>query len=255
MRRSRSVDRLVLATLLPLVLGFLALGAIDRLHHPSAFPSFYTSGATGPESYPVVGGDLDPSAPVARGDRLIRVGDKDLRGASRVEVLRLLRPHLRGEGSVPIELERAGARLQVRAHPVADRYWWLPLIPTLALIAVASFLLLRAPYWHLARRFFLATVCWALTLSGAQFIPLRASVALFEGFQFLAIALTVWTAFELTEAARPLRPWRARRPGPWRRCNSPSSSLGTGSPSRAAWSSSRPSTLASASVWRSCSLG
>ena len=72
----------------------------------------------------------------------------------------------------------------------------------------AIFLLLRAPHWHLSRRFFAATIAVA-TFPPADVgqLPWVAVTAIPAG-----TALMLWCGLEGTEASRPLRRWQQLLP-------------------------------------------
>jgi hypothetical protein len=110
MRRSRSLDRWLLGTLLPAYLLIQAAGI--EAHRASGFRAlpFSFTGAQGAEGHPIVSSSRTPMAAVRPGDHLLRLGQVDLRGLSRTEVSHRAIP-LRKAGSFEVELKRDGTRL------------------------------------------------------------------------------------------------------------------------------------------------
>jgi hypothetical protein len=202
MRRSRRVDWLLLATLLPLY-GVMLVGGI-RAHLAAGERTlpFRLSGAQGARGHPIVLSLKTPNPEVQPGDRVLRLGDLDLRGLSNVGLDDRSLPLLRA--GRPFEVERGGERLLARAAPLPDPSWWWPTPFWAGLVLVATFLLLRAPHWHLARLFFGLCVAWACF--GAGLGPSR--VPHFVGSVLaypLAVGLTLWFFFSWVESARPSR--------------------------------------------------
>jgi hypothetical protein len=106
MRRSRTVDWLLLATLLPIWLAIQGVAVRDSLARgPWWFP-FSVSGAQGSAGHPIVQRLNVLDCPLRVGDRLLRVGDIDLRGHSLAETRRAQAPLLRGGG--PSACRRSG---------------------------------------------------------------------------------------------------------------------------------------------------
>lgn len=76
-----------------------------------------------------------------------------------------------------MEAERNGKRFQVAVDP-SRISWWASFASSASLAIAATFLLLRAPFWHLSRRFFAGALLWCLffasdtasTLEGAAVI-------------------------------------------------------------------------------------
>jgi class 3 adenylate cyclase len=206
MRRSRRVDWLLFATLLPLY-GVMQAGGIQaHLASGERGLPFRLSGAQGAHGYPIVLGLRTPHAEIQRGDRVLHLGDLDLQGLSRIEIERRTVPLLRAGLPFNVDLERGGARFITRAEPAPFPSWFWPIPVWLAWVAVSTFLLLRAPHWHLARHFFVlcvALACFGTTL-GPSPLPERVFgiVVAFPVFEGLAL----WFLLAWRESARP---------GPW----------------------------------------
>jgi class 3 adenylate cyclase len=211
MRRRRVVDRLLVAVFVVASAAVHGVALRDHRAHGSWQPPFVTSAAQGPDGLPtVVVVPRGADAAVVPGDRLLRVGSRELRGADRPDVIEALLRHA-GRGPVPIAVERAGRVHHSTIELARDRFWWTYLIPTFGLVAAALFLLLRAPHWHLARRFFVSSMLWVLI--APRLWNVEAGFLLLEVAQPLAIGFSVRNAFELTAAARPLLLWQ--RVAPW----------------------------------------
>jgi len=203
------VDWWLLGTLLPVYLAIQVVGVRSYLAHgPWWFP-FSVAGAQSPADYPIVDRLNVLDSPVRVGDRLLRVGDSDLRGFSRAEARRAQAPLLRGGHPFRAELERNGERFEAMLAPAPQPYWWWRILGGASLAAAGTFLLLRAPHWHLSRRFFVAQLLvgsWGASDLGQ--LPVVATLAVSIG-----LGLTLLNALEWTEATRPLRPWQ--RALPW----------------------------------------
>jgi hypothetical protein len=74
-------------------------------------------------------------------------------------------PLQRQGASLHIEVERDGHRFETELDWVPNPYWWSGLMGAAGLVAAETFLLLRAPYWHLSHRLFVAATLSALALT------------------------------------------------------------------------------------------
>jgi hypothetical protein len=165
MRRSRAVDRILLVTFVTaylVVLGFTVRESIER--GPWWFP-FSVTGAQGDSGYPLVHRLNTPESTVRVGDDVLRIGDLDLRGLSRARIMDAVAPLLHGGQPLRIEGRRNGEHFDVLVSPAADPYWWVILIAHATVAVAASFLLLRARHWHLARPFFIGAMLSSISLS------------------------------------------------------------------------------------------
>lgn len=84
------VDRLIRFVLLPIAVAVVTLHVLALLRTGLAEPSFFVAGPVGATEYPLVAGFrldvLSAGTPVRIGDRLLRLGDRDLRGAGHLGV-------------------------------------------------------------------------------------------------------------------------------------------------------------------------
>lgn len=162
-------DRLLLGILVPLAVATFVLHVHETARSGLAQLPVFAEWV--PDGYPRVGGyrlETDSSGSgLELGDRLIRVGDRDLRGQGYVGFhaigLSLTKP---GQ-PVPLVAERDGVRftvpLEARPHP--RRWSRVPLLILLA--AVGVLVVLRAPGSPSARRF--ATAFMLYGISQAHF--------------------------------------------------------------------------------------
>ncbi len=171
---------------------------------------FGYSGAQGERGYPLIVGATDPA--LRPGDQVLRLGNLDLQGLSSAEIAYRADP-LRREGRpIEVELERDGARFVAVVEPVPNPYWWwaIPVWGSLAL--TATFLLLRARHWHLARRMFAGLLLWCCF--GGSLAPIHPGLV-FLGVvvaQSLAMGLCLSAVFDWVESMRPAAWLRAL---PW----------------------------------------
>jgi class 3 adenylate cyclase len=136
------------------------------------------------------------------------MGDFDLRGLSRAESMHATAPLLSGGRPFTVEIERNGTRLEMTIAPATDPYWWSLPLPFVPLALVAIFLLLRAPHWHLARRFFAGSMAWCVFRVADLGLTNPAITWVWVVAGPLTQGLLLWNLFEWTEAARPLRTWQ-----------------------------------------------
>jgi len=205
MRRSRRVDWLLLATLLPLY-GVMQLAGIQaHLAAGERTLPFRISGAQGARGHPIVLSLKTPNPEIEPGDRVLRLGDLDAQGLSSAEFDYRSLPLLRAGRPFEVQLERGGERLPARAEPLPDPSWWWPTPFWAGLLLVATFLLLRAPHWHLARLFFFLSVAWACF--GAGLGPSHPAVDFFGSVLAFSIAQggTLWFCFSWAQSDRPSR--------------------------------------------------
>jgi class 3 adenylate cyclase len=209
MRRARTADWLLLVTLLVAHAAVVAVGIRNHLPHAGWWFPYSLTGAQGADGLPFVDRLNTPDCPLRVGDRLVSAGGVELRGLSRAAVYRATTQLLTGGRPFSVTAERARERFELSVQPALMPGWQGKFFGFLPVTLVAVFLLLRAPHWHLSRRFFAATMAVA-TYPAADIGHLPWVVVLtIPAFT----ALLLWAALEGTEAARPLRPWQ--RALPW----------------------------------------
>jgi len=90
--------------------------------------------------------------------------------------------------------------------------WWAALAFSASNGLSGLLLLLRARGWHLARRYFVASVLWSVVLTSsfitAGCVWTYLGYVTRFGFWGPAAAVTVWNALEWTPSALSLRPWQ-----------------------------------------------
>ncbi|MGH7289235.1 MAG: adenylate/guanylate cyclase domain-containing protein [Myxococcota bacterium] len=209
MRGSRTVDWLLLGTLLPVWLAIQGVGVHNYLAHgPRWFP-FSITGAQGAAGHPVVDRLNAPDCPLRVGDRVVQAGGIDLQGLSRAKTYRALTPLLTAGRPFRVEAGRGGERFDVMAEPAPQPYWWSRILGFASLALAGTILLLRAPHWPLSRRFFVALLLVgsypAADLGQMPWVLIASAP--------LGMALALSCAFEWTEGARPLHAWQ--RLIPW----------------------------------------
>lgn len=216
MRRLAAVDWLLIGTLLPISLFGVVMTVLYGVRHPSLGLPLVVSSAPSDESYPVVrsfnaspGFETDS---LAVGDRLLRLKEIDLRGLSAAGfILRLPEVEWTTDRSLPLTIERDGVRAEVRVPLLPFVPWWVPLPFVLSLAAIALLLLVRGAHWYLARRFYVASLLFAIFATpyfGNPFAAPRLMITLWVVVVPLAYGLTIWNALESPASALSLRPWQ-----------------------------------------------
>jgi class 3 adenylate cyclase len=115
-------------------------------------------------------------------------------------------------GDIPLVVERDGQRLEVVARRVPFYYgWWRTLPFAIALTLVGLLILLRAPDWHIARRFFAG--CVAVSIAFCTAVAEMGPATRFIGLSFLVaqplgLLLTMKNASEFTAEAMPSARWQ-----------------------------------------------
>lgn len=208
MRRARTADWLLLVTLLSAHAAVVSLGLRNYLPHAGWWFPYSVTGAQGENGLPFVDRVNTPDCPLRVGDRLLAANGAGLRGLSRAEVYRAQTPLLVGGRPYRVTAEREGEQLEVSVQPAAMPGWRGKFFGLMPVTLTAIFLLLRAPHWHLSRRFFAATIAVA-TFPPADVgqLPWVAVTAIPAG-----TALMLWCGLEGTEASRPLRRWQQLLP-------------------------------------------
>jgi class 3 adenylate cyclase len=169
-----------------------------------------------PDGYPRIDrvwrGVPQANALLAAGDRIVRVGDEDLRGVTAAGFNARANAMLPAQ-LVPLTIARDGKIFEVRIAPFAHSLYLWSIRPFAVTLALAGLLLLvRAREWPLRRRFFAGAL---LASIASLFFGQRGGFATYAwviGVDCiaapLAIGLNLWTLSEWTEAARPARRWQ-----------------------------------------------
>lgn len=214
-------DRACLALLMAgVVLFALALGlyAREELRGGPWRTHILVVGAEGPEAYPRIARlfpGVDPGrSRLAPGDRLLRAGSYDLRGAHAWTVYASLYAAADPVGAVEIEALRAGMPLRSAEGLLAQRHAARDALLGLAFAATALALLRRAPQARQARWFAAAALVWAtaqLQFQGAASAQTYAYFALRSLLGCLWAPLMILAAVHFPEGVWP----RERRLPRW----------------------------------------
>jgi signal transduction histidine kinase/CheY-like chemotaxis protein len=210
-QRLALIDRVLLSTLLPLCLVVFGLHIWSVVARDLASNAIYAAPATGPEAYPTVGGFYPESHEVGiefqRGDRLLRVGDYDLKGVGYTRFDGLVLERTSATKWVEIEFERDGvvAVAEIRAIPYPMPWHRMPLM--VSLFGVGVIVMLRGRDRRQARLVFAGFL--SLTIILAQF---RGGPSWITELGLLIRYLGAPIAFALTIAAMMTVPEARGRP-------------------------------------------
>ncbi|RIL08049.1 MAG: hypothetical protein DCC71_00940 [Proteobacteria bacterium] len=209
-------DTLLMALLLPLFAACLALHVREARRTGLAQPPVFATGR-GADAYPVVGGvRLERGADwsgLVLGDRLIRVGDTDLRGKGYIGFDAYALHEAGTRGSAPLVIERDGERHAMTLAMQRQQLPWYRVPFMLSFVLVATLVLLRSPGSATARVLFagfVAFACVETPFYGGPPLQTYAYGALFHGVGPLAVGLLL--AFF---ARLPAEVPRERRASPW----------------------------------------
>jgi signal transduction histidine kinase/CheY-like chemotaxis protein len=165
-RRLATLDRVLLLTLVPLWTAVFALHVRQVALTGLAEPPVYAWASRDPDGYPVVGAYRPQlhgrETGLAIGDRLLRVGRVDLRGASYLRFYAATLAETDAALEVPLTFERGGQRhtLTMAMRRPAIAWYWIPALLGTAITAVL--VLVRAPDVAQARLFFAAVMTFII---------------------------------------------------------------------------------------------
>src|SRR5262245_45536258 len=148
--------------MVPLWVAVFALHVRQVVLTGLAEPPVYVWAAREPDGYPVVGAfrpELHAETVGLRiGDRLVRVGDVDLRGTGYLRVYATMLAEADDTLRVPVVFVRDGQQhtLSLALRRPAIAWYWIPALLGTAVTAVL--VLLRAPDVEQARLYFVATM-------------------------------------------------------------------------------------------------
>ena len=213
-RRIRPLDRVLIATLVPLFLVVLALKVRNGIDtgRSSWIGMAVSSASAG--GYPVVeqllgarieGGSFEV------GDRLVRADDRSLQGASMMDFITRATPLARRPEGVRIEIARGDERFEATLFATPGFLWWTGIPWAVVSVATALIILLRKPEWRCARTYFVGALFGGVFfLSGGMALDTIAF-----GARYLALAtLPVFMGAQIsmywnfTASAAPLRRWQ-----------------------------------------------
>ncbi|MBW2236398.1 MAG: hypothetical protein JRG85_13495 [Deltaproteobacteria bacterium] len=223
MSRLTPLDRVLVLILVPIWVVCFALGVRTQVRGGG-----YTVGlglsVEDADHYPELTGEfsrlLHRSDPLAEaglraGDRLVRLGDTDLRGVGTLGLVTRTVDETRGDLSVPLVFERDGERFET-ALAVPPVFFIRPIVATsFALALSALFLLLRGRPTPTVRAYFYLAICWAIP--NANFAgsgrELYAWYGTFIAAGFVMIPLAFRFAFRFPDDRVPEGRWH--RIWPW----------------------------------------
>jgi hypothetical protein len=221
MRRLRRFDRALLVILVPLWGVCFGLYLYRVVHDRLAWMPVFVSAPSSEKDYPIVSGFwLDSGAEQAGltlGDRLIRVGDVDLRGVGPFGFVVRAYESVDQEQRIVVSFAREDAAGEVKLALRHIGFPWRMLPLSLGFASTAVLTLLRAPSPRLARTFFLAgmtySLYWTYCFGGGPRTLTYVWAAVFSYASFFMFPLWVRTILLFSEeiaptgARLPLWPW------------------------------------------------
>ncbi len=217
--RLRSHELVLLAIVVPVWLAGFGLFVVEGVRGGPHQTHLLVGPPDGADAYPTVAryrpGYVPRPGGVGPGDRLIRFGSHDLRGAMPWTVY----AHLFAEavdGRVEVAYERAGVPATSSEVLVSSGSFWRKAVLTLVFAATALLILLRVPGSLLGKSFAWAALVWTgieLHFLGANVHQSYAYYAMRTVTGCLWAPLMVRAAFHFPEGAwprdrrRPLWPW------------------------------------------------
>ena len=200
--RLKPLDRALLVTLLPLWAVLFSLHVKYAAEGRNAWLMLGAS-VSSPEdaaSYPSIRSVAnDPSiltwaqtSGLQRGDRLVRIGNTDLRGVGPLGFFARAAEQASDDNWVSVVVERGGETREGEWHLETWPYprWWWDIPGSVVWLGVALLVLLRAPESRSSRALFHAVVCGMIVttgISGGPYWLTCASIAL----TFIFVALTI----------------------------------------------------------------
>jgi hypothetical protein len=156
------------AVLLPIWVLFFGLSVASQFRHPG-YTSVFVDSPADPDAYPTLTGFrpwLEGRQSGLRiGDRLLRVGDADLRGVGPYGFYVRVAEQNASDRQLPVVFERVGVRGETSLAVGSYAIFWPFLVPSLAFAAVAWLLLFRARPSPMVRAFAHAFGCIALVFA------------------------------------------------------------------------------------------
>ncbi len=164
MSRLTPLDKALVLILVPIWVTCFALGLRSVVRGGAI--TFLGLSVEGSDRYPIVSGDFQRAlsgTDLRVGDRLIRVGDADLRGVGTPGFVGYSHEEAGRDLSVPLVFERDGERFETSLPMLSVSIFLRPfLAASFALAASGLFLLLRGRPTPTVRAYFYFAMCWAL---------------------------------------------------------------------------------------------
>jgi len=206
MTRRRAADWALIVALAGSFALLFVRGVGDGLRNQRGQIRVGVSSAAGPDAYPTIIWTYWPE--LAPGDEIAAVDGTDVRGSPAIRVYDLATRAARESGGTTLSVLRAGSAFEVRVGLSPSAWWWGPYLFAASLVLSTLIVLVRAPDWHLARRFFVASWCIAVNYvvfesnSGPGAIAFEPTIA--YGLVTVGSVLAVWNAQDFTLSARPV---------------------------------------------------
>ncbi len=190
MSRLRPIDRALGTALLAIWVLFFGLSVASQFRHPG-YTSVFVASPTDPDGYPTLT-SFRPwlegrQSGLRVGDRLLRVGDADLRGVGPYGFYVRIAEQNARDRQLPVVYERAGVRGETSLPVGSYAIFWPFLLPSLAFAATAWLLLFRArpsPMVHaFARAFGCIALVFATYVAGSRL----------ETYAATALNLAAWS--------------------------------------------------------------
>jgi len=201
-KRLGLVDRAFIFTLVPIWAFWFALYLNNLARGRVAAIPLHVSAPQGPDDYPILLGFWDvPLGGLQVGDRLLKVGQADLRGVWPVGFA--ARAHMQTDASLhlPLIFIRAGLRHQTLLSLRADPFPWVWAVINVSFVGFAILLILRRPNSRLIHATFLMMMVVSFLFipfsPGVRAAPL-ALTYLWAGFVFVSGLLVLPLVLRLT---------------------------------------------------------
>lgn len=207
----RSIDLVLLFALLPVWVTFAVLHLGLSIDGRIAWVPLYVESASQGATLPSISGFWSRSdedrLPLRIGDRIVRIGDREMTGASQADVVLALYDQRQGGRAVGVEIDRGGVRQGVvfQFEPIPNR--WRTSVIALGMGAIGFLSLWRGRGRRETRALALATLAysfhWLLLIGGPPWMT-RLGFALFfgSGALFEPLALAVPMVFPADRAIR-----------------------------------------------------
>ena len=215
---------MLIATLVPLYVATQAAQVNEGMTTGLTSPGLEVTGALGTGKFPLVGTLNDDTRfdgpQLAVGDQLLEVEGRSLKGVSGDGFWALATPAVRRSGGARISAARGERRLATTLLGEPSPHWWSGVPAAVAGVLVALIILLRAPGWPPARRFFIGmaalgvwrSVATILTVLAPGELGVHVSQSLFLVSFPIALGEFVSVFWDFTASARPLRAWMRAQP-------------------------------------------
>ena len=219
-RRGRTIDLVLLASVLVLWTTCAALHVRQVVRGQLAWVAVYVEAPSGEAEFPRVRGFWpgvrpDAAGGVRIGDRLLRVGDEPLRGVGPIGfVARVHEVAATRALEAPVVYERDGVERATAIPLVRARFPWRMLPLACALVVTAALVLLKRGDTRVARPFFLAATAfathWTFFFGGPRW-QTYAWVVVFLASSAVMLPLVLRAALIFPPEAAPARlprwPW------------------------------------------------